>query len=116
MCHRGQGQWGTGTAPLGDPGGYRCHRGGDGRFWGQNPGGSRRVTWDRGSGGQGQSSWVHLADPGVPPPGEGLLLSHGQRWVQHRRLLTPAFHGDVLRNYLRIFNQSTHVLLVRDAR
>ncbi|NXU14776.1 CP4FN protein, partial [Pardalotus punctatus] len=46
--------------------------------------------------------------------GEGLLLSRGQRWVRHRRLLTPAFHGDVLRNYLGIFNQSTRVLLVRD--
>ncbi|NXX36772.1 CP4FN protein, partial [Nicator chloris] len=48
--------------------------------------------------------------------GEGLLLSNGQRWVRHRRLLTPAFHGDVLRNYLGIFNQSTRVLLVRDPR
>ncbi|KFO63232.1 Cytochrome P450 4F22, partial [Corvus brachyrhynchos] len=46
--------------------------------------------------------------------GEGLLLSRGQRWARHRRLLTPAFHGDVLRNYLGIFNQSTRVLLVRD--
>ncbi|NWI42995.1 CP4FN protein, partial [Picathartes gymnocephalus] len=48
--------------------------------------------------------------------GEGLLLSSGQRWARHRRLLTPAFHGDVLRDYLGIFNQSTHVLLVRDPR
>ncbi|NXB75990.1 CP4F3 hydroxylase, partial [Donacobius atricapilla] len=48
--------------------------------------------------------------------GEGLLLSGGQRWARHRRLLTPAFHGDVLRNYLGIFNQSTRVLLVRDLR
>ncbi|XP_041270201.1 cytochrome P450 4F3-like isoform X1 [Onychostruthus taczanowskii] len=45
--------------------------------------------------------------------GEGLLLSDGQRWVRHRRLLTPAFHGDVLRNYLGIFNQSTRVLLAK---
>ncbi|NXY62264.1 CP4FN protein, partial [Callaeas wilsoni] len=48
--------------------------------------------------------------------GEGLLLSSGQRWAQHRRLLTPAFHGDVLRDYVGIFNQSTRVLLVRDPR
>ncbi|NXA70910.1 CP4FN protein, partial [Mohoua ochrocephala] len=48
--------------------------------------------------------------------GEGLLLSRGQRWVRHRRLLTPAFHGDVLRDYMEIFNQSTRVLLVRDPR
>ncbi|XP_063275717.1 LOW QUALITY PROTEIN: cytochrome P450 4F4-like [Prinia subflava] len=45
--------------------------------------------------------------------GEGLLLSGGQRWARHRRLLTPAFHGDVLRNYLGIFNQSTRVLLAK---
>ncbi|KAM4756070.1 LOW QUALITY PROTEIN: ultra-long-chain fatty acid omega-hydroxylase-like [Cyanocitta cristata] len=45
--------------------------------------------------------------------GEGLLLSHGECWARHRRLLTPAFHGDVLRNYLGIFNQSTRVLLAK---
>ncbi|XP_063275645.1 cytochrome P450 4F3-like [Prinia subflava] len=45
--------------------------------------------------------------------GEGLLLSGGQRWGRHRRLLTPAFHGDVLRNYLGIFNQSTRMLLAK---
>ncbi|NXA81685.1 CP4F3 hydroxylase, partial [Thryothorus ludovicianus] len=48
--------------------------------------------------------------------GEGLLLSGGQRWARHRRLLTPAFHGDVLRAYLGIFNRSTRVLLVREPR
>ncbi|NWI53014.1 CP4FN protein, partial [Calyptomena viridis] len=42
--------------------------------------------------------------------GDGLLLSRGHKWARHRRLLTPAFHGDVLRGYLGIFNQSTHVL------
>ncbi|KAM4756058.1 ultra-long-chain fatty acid omega-hydroxylase-like [Cyanocitta cristata] len=45
--------------------------------------------------------------------GEGLLLSRGECWARHRRLLTPAFHGDVLRNYLGIFNQSTRVLLAK---
>ncbi|NXF12579.1 CP4FN protein, partial [Smithornis capensis] len=44
--------------------------------------------------------------------GDGLLLSHGHKWARHRRLLTPAFHGDVLRGYMGIFNQSTHVLHV----
>ncbi|NXF73015.1 CP4FN protein, partial [Sclerurus mexicanus] len=44
--------------------------------------------------------------------GEGLLLSRGHRWARHRRLLTPAFHGDVIRGYVGIFNQSTHVLHV----
>ncbi|XP_050163607.1 cytochrome P450 4F3-like isoform X3 [Myiozetetes cayanensis] len=45
--------------------------------------------------------------------GEGLLLSGGHRWVRHRRLLNPAFHGDVVRGYTGIFNQSTHVLLAK---
>uniref|UniRef100_A0A8C3N1V4 Uncharacterized protein n=1 Tax=Geospiza parvula TaxID=87175 RepID=A0A8C3N1V4_GEOPR len=63
--------------------------------------------------GTGTTPWVPSADLGVPSPGEGLLLSNGQRWARHRRLLTPAFHGDVLRNYLGIFNQSTRVLLAK---
>ncbi|XP_059726073.1 cytochrome P450 4F4-like isoform X1 [Haemorhous mexicanus] len=63
--------------------------------------------------GTGTTPWVPSVDPGVPSPGEGLLLSDGQRWARHRQLLTPAFHGDVLRNYLGIFNQSTRVLLAK---
>uniref|UniRef100_A0A8C5U0J6 Cytochrome P450 family 4 subfamily F member 8 n=1 Tax=Malurus cyaneus samueli TaxID=2593467 RepID=A0A8C5U0J6_9PASS len=51
--------------------------------------------------------------PLLSASGEGLLLSRGQRWVRHRRLLTPAFHGDVLRGYVGIFNQSTRVLLAK---
>ncbi|XP_030331344.1 cytochrome P450 4F22-like isoform X1 [Strigops habroptila] len=42
--------------------------------------------------------------------GDGLLLSHGHKWAQHRRLLTPAFHGDLLKSYMGIFNQSTNVM------
>ncbi|XP_059726072.1 cytochrome P450 4F4-like isoform X2 [Haemorhous mexicanus] len=71
--------------------------------------GSRGQEWW----GTGTTPWVPSVDPGVPSPGEGLLLSDGQRWARHRQLLTPAFHGDVLRNYLGIFNQSTRVLLAK---
>ncbi|XP_033927845.1 cytochrome P450 4F22 [Melopsittacus undulatus] len=42
--------------------------------------------------------------------GDGLLLSHERKWVQHRRLLTPAFHGDLLKSYLGIFNHSTRIM------
>ncbi|XP_053907879.1 ultra-long-chain fatty acid omega-hydroxylase-like isoform X2 [Cuculus canorus] len=42
--------------------------------------------------------------------GDGLLLSRGHKWARHRRLLTPAFHGDVIKSYIGIFNQSTHVM------
>ncbi|XP_059689072.1 ultra-long-chain fatty acid omega-hydroxylase [Gavia stellata] len=42
--------------------------------------------------------------------GDGLLLSRGQKWARHRRLLTPAFHWDVLKSYVGVFNQSTHIM------
>ncbi|KFM03755.1 Cytochrome P450 4F22, partial [Aptenodytes forsteri] len=44
--------------------------------------------------------------------GDGLLLSRGQKWARHRRLLTPAFHWDILKSYVGVFNQSTHIMHV----
>ncbi|XP_036751416.2 cytochrome P450 4F3-like isoform X3 [Manis pentadactyla] len=42
--------------------------------------------------------------------GDGLLLSGGDKWSRHRRLLTPAFHFDILKPYMKIFSKSTDIM------
>ncbi|KAM6167056.1 cytochrome P450 4F3-like [Erethizon dorsatum] len=42
--------------------------------------------------------------------GDGLLLSAGDKWSRHRRMLTPAFHFNILKPYIKIFNDSTNVM------
>lgn len=46
-------------------------------------------------------------------PGQSLLLSNGEEWSRRRRLLTPAFHFDILKNYVAKFNTSTNTMHVR---
>ncbi|XP_078699297.1 cytochrome P450 4A25-like [Branchiostoma floridae x Branchiostoma belcheri] len=41
--------------------------------------------------------------------GDGLLLSRDEKWRRNRRLLTPAFHFEILRPYVKIYNQATDV-------
>lgn len=48
---------------------------------------------------------------GKPWLGDGLLLSSGKRWSRDRKLLTPAFHLDILRPYLVVDNEACDVLL-----
>nr|XP_048309370.1 cytochrome P450 4A12 [Myodes glareolus] len=47
----------------------------------------------------------------APWIGYGLLLLNGETWFQHRRMLTPAFHYDILKPYVRIMADSVHVML-----
>jgi cytochrome P450 len=51
------------------------------------------------TGGQGYSNFR-------PWLGDSLLNSSGKKWLRNRRLLTPAFHFDILKLYLKIYNDS----------
>ncbi|XP_064612111.1 ultra-long-chain fatty acid omega-hydroxylase-like [Liolophura sinensis] len=50
----------------------------------------------------------HLIEPWV---GDGLLLSKGSKWWRNRRLLTPAFHFEILKPYMNINNQASDILV-----
>uniref|UniRef100_A0A1B0CW00 Cytochrome n=1 Tax=Lutzomyia longipalpis TaxID=7200 RepID=A0A1B0CW00_LUTLO len=43
--------------------------------------------------------------------GEGLLISKGEKWAQRRKILTPAFHFNILQQFLRIFHEESHKLV-----
>ncbi|XP_040087881.1 cytochrome P450 4A11-like [Oryx dammah] len=43
--------------------------------------------------------------------GTGLLLLEGQTWFQHRRMLTPAFHYDILKPCVGLMADSVQVML-----
>uniref|UniRef100_K7G4B5 Cytochrome P450 4B1-like n=1 Tax=Pelodiscus sinensis TaxID=13735 RepID=K7G4B5_PELSI len=47
----------------------------------------------------------------IPWIGKGLLILHGPKWFQHRRLLTPGFHYDVLKPYVALMAETTKVML-----
>ena len=43
----------------------------------------------------------------LPWLGESLLVSEGKKWAHTRRLLTPAFHFDVLKPYIKTYTNVT---------
>lgn len=44
--------------------------------------------------------------------GDGLLISGGEKWARNRRLLTPAFHFDILKPYLQVYSDCTDIFKV----
>jgi cytochrome P450 len=48
----------------------------------------------------------------IPWLGEGLLIAGGARWKRSRRLLTPAFHFDILKPYIKIYKSCADLLVV----
>ncbi|XP_077306429.1 cytochrome P450 4B1-like isoform X2 [Lithobates pipiens] len=47
----------------------------------------------------------------TPWIGKGLLVLSGPKWFQHRKLLTPGFHYDVLKPYVRLMSDCANVML-----
>lgn len=43
--------------------------------------------------------------------GNGLLTSKYEEWKPRRKLLTPTFHYDILRNFVHVFNSQSHILV-----
>lgn len=39
--------------------------------------------------------------------GNGLLISSGEHWRSHRRLIAPAFHQNVLKSFINTFNNNS---------
>ncbi|XP_038068395.1 cytochrome P450 4A25-like isoform X1 [Patiria miniata] len=47
----------------------------------------------------------------LPWLGYGLLLASGDTWFRNRRLITHAFHFEILKTYMTIYNKATDILL-----
>lgn len=45
--------------------------------------------------------------------GNGLLISTGEKWRQHRKLIAPAFHMNVLKSFVGIFNANSQKVVKR---
>merc|ERR1712038_532591 len=54
---------------------------------------------------------AHDYDVLHPWLGTGLLTSTGTKWKSRRRLLTPSFHFQILKDFLLVFNEQVAVML-----
>ncbi|XP_063379811.1 cytochrome P450 4g15-like isoform X1 [Cydia fagiglandana] len=39
--------------------------------------------------------------------GEGLLISSGEKWRSHRKMIAPTFHINILKSFMSVFNQNS---------
>ena len=46
-----------------------------------------------------------------PAIGDSILIAEGKKWFHNRRLLTPAFHFEIMKGYIPIINSCLQVLV-----
>lgn len=39
------------------------------------------------------------------------VLSHGDKWLARRRMITPAFHFEILDDFLHVMNEQAEILV-----
>jgi len=54
---------------------------------------------------------VAVYDLLIPWLGEGLLTAGGKKWFRNRKLLTPAFHQEILKGYFSVYHDCLSILL-----
>uniref|UniRef100_A0A182MZX3 Cytochrome P450 n=1 Tax=Anopheles dirus TaxID=7168 RepID=A0A182MZX3_9DIPT len=64
------------------------------------------------------NSYVHLEKSSEyrffkPWLGDGLLISSGDKWKSHRKLIAPAFHQNVLKTFIDVFNDNSLAVVRR---
>ncbi|KAL1509300.1 hypothetical protein ABEB36_004062 [Hypothenemus hampei] len=56
-----------------------------------------------------EKSWEYaLFEPWL---GEGLLISKGEKWRTHRKMIAPTFHSAILKSFMPIFNKNAENLI-----